>query len=90
MVKLRFTRLGTNKRPFYRLVAADSRSPRDGKHLEILGTYDPMNISIPKHSTQKEPKGLVQFKTDRVKYWLSHGAKPSSTVKTIIKRLKIA
>ncbi|MDB5037837.1 MAG: rpsP [Bacteriovoracaceae bacterium] len=88
-VKLRLTRTGTKKRPFYRLMATDSRSPQGGKHLEILGTYDPMNLSVPKNSSQKEDKGIVNFKTDRVKYWLSVGAETSPTVKILLKRLKI-
>ncbi len=88
-VKIRLTRMGTTKRPFYRIIACDSRCPRDGKNIEILGTYDPMNISIPKNSSQKEDKGIVNVKTDRLKYWLGVGAQTSPTIKKILKRLKL-
>jgi small subunit ribosomal protein S16 len=88
-VKLRLTRIGTKKRPFYRLLATDSRRPKGGKHLEILGTYDPMNLSIAKSSTNKDEKGRLDLKTDRVQYWLGVGAQPSPTVATLLKRLKI-
>ncbi|MBN8554697.1 MAG: 30S ribosomal protein S16 [Deltaproteobacteria bacterium] len=89
-VALRLTRFGTKKRPHYRLVASDSRFPQGGRHLEILGTYDPMNLAIPKYSTEKQPKGIANFKTDRVQYWLGVGAKPSTTVQDLLKRLKIS
>lgn len=88
-VKIRLNRLGTKKRPFYRLVAIDSRAPQNGRHIEMLGTYDPLNISIPADSNQKAEKGIVNFKTDRILYWLSVGAVPTPTVKTILKRLKL-
>jgi len=74
-VRIRLTRKGTKKKPFYRIVAADSECPRDGRFLELLGTYDPM----------VEP-AAVTLKEDRVKYWLGEGAKPSTTVLSIFKR----
>ena len=74
MVKIRLTRKGANKKPFYRVIATDSRSRRDGPFLEILGTYDPM----------KNPSE-IKIKTERVKHWLEHGAQPSSTVKKLLK-----
>jgi small subunit ribosomal protein S16 len=74
-VHLRLTRAGRHKRPFYRLVAADSRKPRDGRYLEVLGTYDPL----------KTPP-VPQLKQDRVREWLSKGAQPSVTVRTLLKR----
>lgn len=74
-VHLRLTRAGRHKRPFYRVVAADSRKPRDGRYLEILGTYDAL----------KNPP-LAELKPDRVQYWLSHGAQPSVTVRTVLRR----
>lgn len=89
-VKIRLNRIGTKKRPYYRIVAIDSRLPRNGRHLEILGTYDPMNISVSQVSEMKAEKGLVNLKTDRIQYWLSVGATPSSTVQTILKRAKIS
>jgi small subunit ribosomal protein S16 len=74
-VHLRLTRAGRHKRPFYRVVAADSRKPRDGRYLEILGTYDAL----------KNPP-LAELKQDRIQYWLSHGAQPSVTVRTVLRR----
>jgi small subunit ribosomal protein S16 len=73
------TRLGTVKRPFYRVIATDSRSPRDGRFLEQLGYYDPM----------KTPKE-IKLDLERVKYWISQGAQPSDTVKTLIKKAEAA
>ena len=74
MVKLRLARMGRKKRPFYRVVAADSKSPRDGKFIEILGTYNPMT----KPST-------VNLKRERIEYWIGVGAQPSDTVKRLLK-----
>lgn len=74
-VKLRLTRKGTKKKPFYRIVAADIQAPRDGKFLEALGTYDPM-----------QDPAVVTLKQDRVQYWLEQGAQPSTTVKSILKK----
>ena len=74
-VKIRLTRKGTKKKPFYRIVAADVECPRDGRFLEILGTYNPM----------AEP-AVIELKQDRVQYWLGEGAKPSTTVKSILKQ----
>lgn len=77
MVRIRLTRLGAKKRPFYRVIAADSRSPRDGRFLEQLGYYDPM----------KDPTDL-KLDLGRVDYWLSVGAKPSDTVNHLIARAR--
>ena len=77
MVRLRLTRLGRKKRPFYRVVAIDKRSPRDGRHLEILGFYDPM----------KKP-AEININLERVDYWLGVGASPSDTVGHLIKRAR--
>ena len=74
-VKIRLTRLGAKKRPFYRLVAADSESPRDGKFLEILGFYDPM----------KDP-AVVKVHKEKVNYWLEKGAVVSGSVRSILKK----
>ena len=71
-VTLRLSRGGTKKRPFYRIVAADKRSPRDGRFIERLGTYNPMK---PKDSDQR-----VLINLERIKYWLSVGAKPTERV----------
>nr|MCH9753468.1 30S ribosomal protein S16 [Alphaproteobacteria bacterium] len=67
--KLRFTRHGTKKRPFYWLVAADARAPRDGKYIEKLGTYNPL---LPKDNDQR-----INFNKERINYWLSAGAQPT-------------
>ncbi len=89
-VKIRLTRIGTKKRPFYRVVAIDSRLPQGGRHLEILGTYDPLNLGVSKDSTEKAEKGLVNLKTDRVLHWLSVGAQPTDTVRALLKRAKLS
>lgn len=73
-VKLRLRRMGRKKRPFYRIVAADSRSPRDGRFIEAIGTYDSLS----------EPY-KVDFKEDRVFYWLENGAQPTKTVKSLLR-----
>ena len=73
-VKIRLARAGAKKRPFYRIVAADTRSPRDGRFLEKLGTYDP----------NSEPS-TVHLQQDRVDYWLGVGALPTVTVQRLLK-----
>lgn len=72
-VKIRLTRRGDKKSPFYRLVAADSKIARDAKYLENLGTYNPM----------VEPSE-IKLNADRVKYWLSVGAQPTETAKELL------
>jgi len=74
-VKIRLARHGAKKRPFYRIVAADIEAPRDGKFLEILGTYDPL----------KDPV-TVTLQTDRIQYWMGQGAIPTDTVRSILKK----
>jgi small subunit ribosomal protein S16 len=71
---MRLTRVGSKKNPIYRVVVADSRSPRDGRFIEIVGRYNP----------QTEPS-LIDFDEDRVKEWLSKGAQPSNTVSRLLK-----
>lgn len=87
-VKIRLTRMGTKKRPFYRIIATDSRYARSGHMLEVLGTYDPKNLSVSRDSTQKDEKGLTTLKTDRIQYWIKSGAQLSPTVNSLLKRLK--
>ena len=74
-VKIRLARHGAKKKPFYRIVVADSESPRDGKYLENVGTYnsllDPAEVTL---------------KSDRIRYWMDQGAKPSDTVRSLLKR----
>lgn len=71
-MKIRLARGGSKKRPFYRVVAADSRMPRDGRYVEKLGTYNPL---LPKDSEER-----VKLDMERVNYWLSEGAQPSDRV----------
>ena len=73
MVKLRSQRFGSKKAPFYRIVATDSRNPRDGRFIEVVGTYNPLT----------EP-ATVQFNEEKVLYWLGQGAKPTDTVKSLL------
>ncbi len=75
MVKIRLTRLGAHKRPFYRIVVADSRARRDGPFIEILGTYDPL----------KEPSE-IKLNLDKAKLWLQRGAQPTDIVKKLMQR----
>lgn len=74
-VKIRLARHGAKKRPFYRIIATDNESPRDGRFLEKLGTYNPL----------RNPAQVI-LNTERVKYWISQGATPTDTVKSILKR----
>jgi len=74
-VRLRLTRKGANKRPYYRLVAADSKASRDGKFLEILGSYNPMKNPVE-----------IKIHKDRVNYWLEKGASPSESVRAILRK----
>ncbi|GBG94139.1 30S ribosomal protein S16 [Ligilactobacillus salitolerans] len=72
-VKIRMKRMGSKKRPFYRIVVADSRAPRDGRQIETVGTYNPLT----------SPEEIV-LKEDRVLEWLGNGAQPSDTVRNIL------
>lgn len=74
-VKLRLKRMGSKQRPFYRIVAADSRFPRDGRFLEVVGTYNP--IATPAEVKVDEEKAL---------YWLNNGALPTDTVRNILSK----
>jgi small subunit ribosomal protein S16 len=71
-LKIRLARGGAKKRPHYRIVVADSRMPRDGRYIERLGTYDPL--------LAKDNEGRVVLKDERIRYWLSQGAKPTDRV----------
>jgi small subunit ribosomal protein S16 len=75
MVKIRLARHGAKKKPFYRIVVADSRSPRDGRFIDLLGVYDPV----------KNP-AVIQIKRDKLAKWLQHGAQPTDTVARLIKK----
>ena len=74
-VKLRLLRMGAKKAPFYRIVAADTRAPRDGRFIELLGTYDP-----------RTNPAKVTIKEEEVLKWLNNGAQPSDTVKNLLSK----
>lgn len=74
-VKIRLARYGAKKRPFYRIIVADSESPRDGKFLELVGTYNPL-----------QDPAEVTVKEDRIKHWIDNGAIPTDTVKSLLKK----
>ena len=75
MVKIRLRRMGAKKNPFYRIVVADSLSPRDGRCIEEIGTYDP----------KAEPYA-VKVDVERAQYWIKNGAQPTDTVKALLKK----
>ena len=76
-VAIRLRREGATNRPYYKVVVADSRSPRDGKFIEIIGTYDP-----------KKSAGTSVVDLERADFWINRGAQPSDTVRSMIKRLR--
>ena len=77
-VKIRLRRVGAKKAPFYRVVVADSRFPRDGRFIEELGTYDPMAES-----------DKLTVNMERAKYWIANGAQPTDTVRVLLKKSNI-
>ena len=81
VVRLRLQRFGRTHSPFYRMVAANAKAPRDGKFLEIVGTYNPI-------ANKKTGVKEIRLKTDRLKYWLSVGAQPSEMVSKLIRRAR--
>ncbi len=74
-VKIRLRRIGAKKNPFYRVVVADSRSPRDGRFIEEIGTYDPM----------KDP-AEINIDSEKAKRWIENGAQPTETVRALLKK----
>ena len=76
MVKIRLRRMGAKKAPYYRIVVADSRAPRDGRFIEEIGTYDPM----------AEGAAKIKVDMDRAKYWAANGAQPTDTVRGLLKK----
>ena len=78
MVKIRLTRLGSHKKPFYRVIVTDSRTRRDGPFIEILGTYDP----------SKEPSE-IKLDLDRAKLWMQKGAQPTDTARKLMQKAGI-
>ncbi|MBU3805734.1 MAG: 30S ribosomal protein S16 [Candidatus Fournierella pullistercoris] len=77
-VKIRLRRMGAKKAPFYRVVVADSRSPRDGRFIEEIGYYDPT----------KEPS-VVKIDAEKAKKWIANGAQPTDTVRVLLKKNEI-
>mgnify|MGYP000792593405 FL=1 len=77
-VKIRLRRMGQKKAPFYRIVVADSRSPRDGKFIDEIGTYDP-----------NQDPSVFKFDEEKAKQWLANGAKPTETVGKLLKQAGI-
>ena len=77
-VVLRLTRRGAKKKPFYRIVATDSRNPRDGRFLEVLGTYDPLKT-----------EDNVKVDRDKAMAWIKKGAQPSQTVASLLKKVGV-
>ena len=75
MVKIRLKRMGAHKKPFYRVVVADSRSPRNGKFIEEIGTYDPL----------KDPAEII-IDNEAAQKWLDNGAQPTDTVRALLKK----
>ena len=78
MVKIRLKRMGAHKKPFYRVVVADSRSPRDGRFIEEIGTYDP-----------NQDPSVIKFDEEATKKWLANGAQPTETVAKLLKHAGI-
>src|SRR5919108_973477 len=75
MVRIRLRRVGRKKSPIYRIVVAESTSPRDGRFIEIIGNYSP-----------RQGNTAIDLKTERANYWLDHGAQPSDTVRSLLRR----
>ena len=75
MLSIRLRRTGTTKRPYYRVVVADSRKPRDGRFVEVLGHYDPRRDPV-----------VVKIDAERANYWMGKGAQPSETVRSLLKQ----
>jgi small subunit ribosomal protein S16 len=78
MVKIRLRRMGAKKAPFYRVVVADSRAPRDGRFIEEIGTYNPLTNP-----------SEIKINAERAKYWLGTGAQPTDILRTLLKKAEI-
>jgi len=79
MVKIRLRRMGAKKNPFYRIVVADSRSPRDGRFIEEIGTYDPL-----------QNPALIKVDLEKAQTWIKNGAQPTDTVRGLLKKAGLA
>ena len=78
MVKIRLRRMGAKKAPYYRIIVADSRCPRDGRFIEELGVYDPM----------AEGEQKIKVDMERAQYWIANGAQPTETVRGLLKKVE--
>lgn len=78
MVKIRLRRMGAKKAPYYRIIVADSRCPRDGRFIEELGIYDPM----------AEGEQRIKVDMERAQYWIANGAQPTETVRGLLKKVE--
>lgn len=78
-VRIRLTRLGRKKKPFYRIIVADSENKRDGKFLEVIGTYDPL-----------QDPAVITIDNTKLQNWMGRGALPTTTVKSLIKKAQVA
>lgn len=78
-VRIRLTRLGRKKKPFYRIIVADSESSRDGKFLDILGTYDPL-----------QDPAAIKIDNGKLQEWIGRGALPTTTVKSLLKKASVS
>jgi len=78
-VRIRLTRLGRKKKPFYRIIVADSENKRDGKFLEVIGTYDPL-----------QDPAVITIDDAKLQDWMGRGALPTTTVKSLIKKAQVA
>ena len=78
-VRIRLTRLGRKKKPFYRIVVADSECKRDGKFLDVVGTYDPLQDPV-----------VIKVDNAKIENWMGRGALPSATVKSLLKKVEAA
>ena len=74
-VRIRLTRIGRKKKPFYRIVVANNEAPRDGKFLDIVGTYDPLQDPV-----------IIKLDTEKINDWLGKGAEPTVTVRSLLKK----
>ena len=74
-IKMRLTRIGAKKAPFYRVIVADSRSPRDGRFIDTIGTYNPLTTPVE-----------IKIDAEKAKKWLGNGAQPTETVKALLKK----
>jgi len=78
MVKIRLRRMGAKKNPYYRVIVADSKSPRDGRFIEEIGTYDPL-----------ASPSLIKIDLERADYWVKNGAQPTETVRALLKKAAV-